>query len=148
MADFSEVLTEIRRVMTADSTLTGLLGDANQIYRGRDVPTSAKFPAIRLWMIDDAPNFDVSGYGDFRPRLQIDLIGPDPTKLDAIRTRLDELLTIPYKRSTVITSAGFTVRQMLRTGPSLNLGEIGIQDSTGRAVQHVATEWDLKVTAK
>lgn len=145
MADFAEVLTEIRRVKTADSTLTGLLGDANQIYRGRDIPASVTFPAIRMWLMDDAPNLEVSALGVYRPRLQIDIFAADPTVIDAIKDRMDQLLTIPHKRTDPINSSNFSVRQMLRRGPSLNVGTIDVQDSAGRFIQQVATEWDLKV---
>lgn len=147
--DLTEVYTKIRQIALADtgaSGLVSLLGATNAFYFGEDMAGVPVFPCVVLRQLDDAPNMSDSFWGDFRPRVQIDVVGPDPGVLLQMVARLDHLFIIPFKRNDYISTARWNVRSMMRRSAiPLPFAE---REQDGRVFQQIVTEWDLKITAK
>ena len=143
MADLSEAWKAIADKLAADSTLTDLLGGVTEIYVGREISREITPPSIRLWCLDDGLNGKSSVYGYFEPRLQIDIFAVTVREQEQIKSRLDVLLEIPRSVPAGMTVSGFDLKSMRRVS-GMHVGKINIK-STGVLVQHMATEWNLKL---
>lgn len=146
MPTMTDVYASIRTLALADLTLPGLLGATTAFYYGDDLPIAPTPPYIVMKQLDDAPNQEDSFYGDFRPIVEMHIIGADPGRLDEIKEHLDRLFTIPWRRTTVIESSTFVIRQMQRRS-AIMVGTIA-REVDGLVLQHLVLEWRLKLTAK
>lgn len=146
MADKTDIYKAIRAIAVADTTLTAMLGSSTEFYYGADIALNPTAPFIVLREMDDVPMTNDSFWGDFRPRVEMHVCGPDPGRLMQIVERLDTLFIIPFKRATVIETTTHVVRQMLRRS-ALQL-PMAQREADDRVFQQIVTEWELKVTAK
>lgn len=143
VADFSQIWKAVGDLVTADATLVGLLA-GGVYYAEQPAPQSPTFPLLRMAVLDDGPNTGLTGLGDYSPRVQVDVFGPDPAVNDRVLRLLDTLLTIPRSRRAGLTTDDYTVRGMYRTS-GVRFGT-PYRTTDGLPVSQLSTEWQLKVT--
>ena len=142
MADLSEVWKGMRDILVGDATLTAMLASASSVYE-RDPPLQTGFPMLTLWQVTDGADNRVSGYGEFRADVQIDVWSTSPRTNEQIKSRLDELLEIPKIRTTAITTTNYNVTNVSRSSANF-VGTVEIEKD-GKLVRHLATEWNVKI---
>lgn len=144
LPDFSEVWTAVGEIIAGDASIVALAPGGVQYSTGR--PKSEAFPILRMRLLTDGPNLQLSEPGDFAPRMQIDVFGTDEAVLEQIKSRLDWLLTIPRRRREPVETQGYRIRSMNRTG-AVSV-ETPWLANDGRAVVQLSTDWNLKVTKR
>ncbi len=142
MADLSEVWKGMRDILVGDATLTAMLASASSVYE-RDPPLQTGFPMLTLWQVTDGADNRVSGYGEFRADVQIDVWSTSPRTNEQIKSRLDELLEIPRVVTTQISTTNYNVTNCTRTNARF-VGTVEIEDD-GKHIRHLATEWRVTI---
>lgn len=144
-----KVVTSVCSILAADATIQGLLGKQGDgttaAVFGTDgpIPDDVNFPALRVFIVDDVPDPQMSAIGMYDARLQIDILGTRKSVREQILERIDVLLDIPRSRADPITATGYTVKRMRRTGRAVTLLTRLEVDSI--PVRQMATDWILRV---
>lgn len=142
-ASLSQVWTAIGDKILADTDLNSVLQGQKVYYTEGNIIDDPSYPCIRMQVISPIPNVELSGFGDFEVRLQIDVFGPSPAVVDQIAAKLAELLDIPRSLPAGLSVANWHIRSMLCRG---------IQTVTGAGrrggveLRQKSTDWTLKLT--
>lgn len=145
MANLSEVWKAIRDKLVGDATLTALLASSSAVYE-RDPPIDAAFPMLTIWQIDDSPNMQLDGYGEFFPSIQIDVWSTSPRTNEEIKERITALLDIPRINSDQISTTNYNVTRLQRESARF-VGTVEIE-ADGKRVRHLATTWVATIKEK
>lgn len=138
MADLSEVWKAIRDKLVGDSTLTAMLSSTSSVYE-RDPPVNADVPMITIWQIDDRPNLQLAGYGEFFATYQIDVWSTSPRTNEQIKERMNTVLDIPLINSAQIATTNYNVTRLQREN-SIFVGTVEVE-ADGKRIRHLATTW-------
>lgn len=140
--DLHEALNGLYDALAANSTLTNLLGDANQIYTERP-RTPVSYPILTVIIPEDNPTVNLSGTGVWRPELEIGIQAKQTSKCREILGVLDDHFDIPRNRQTSIDSDNFSITLMRRT-QAVYVGPIAVI-GTDEEIHLLNSLWQLRI---
>lgn len=107
-ASLDEIFDQLVSDLLADTTLTGLLGDTDQIF-GQFPGIKPKPPFIVVSFDPLGPQTELSGTGVYRPISQWDIVAATLKEQEQIFSHLEDQWTIPNNKSTPVTSTNYRI---------------------------------------
>lgn len=134
-------------ILQSDATLTAMLADgASSVVYGdlSSVDVEASSPLVRLMIVGEQPDLQLSAVGRYFTRLQIDVIADNEATCWPILRRIEDLIEIPRKRRDPIGGAEYGSIVSLRR---INAVPIKLQEVSGGGARMIqlASDWDATI---
>lgn len=144
-AGFGDVWKAIGDRLTGNADLAAALtATGNQvIYAETTIPADLEFPVLRIATIGASPDTELSGYGKFDMRVQIDVFGTDPAANSRIATHIGELLDIPRTLPAGLTVSNWLLTEMVCRNVT-HVGGMKFRQG-GVDLLQIATDWNVRL---
>ena len=135
-----EIVSAVVSRLASASEVTVRLASADAIYRRRP-PRAAGFPCI-TYELAMTPDVDATELGKLAGELMLDLWGFDRDLLDELVEAVDDALALER-----ISTDHWEIKRLARTAAEPAGSELTFP-STGRALERIATRWELRAYRK